>query len=211
MSSLGNEFDERARRRLWRRVARILLSGSVRRRLHTWFGDFWIAHRPDRVHLVRKLIPAVGWRGGKVLFVGCRPYTKDYPALFGAHGAKCWTIDIDPTVARWGAPKRHVIGNIQDALDYWPRSSFNTIVLSGVFGFGLDRVQDQNAALRVCSLLLTSDGCLILGWNADRCGDPSELPALQRYFLPASIPGLAQRQSFAKSTHIFATFTVATD
>jgi hypothetical protein len=172
-----------------------------------WFGDFWIAWRADRSYLERELIPAIGRRCGKVLFIGCRKYTKHYPTLFAAHGAECWTIDVDPTAARWGAPERHVIGDILDARDYWPASSFDAVVLSGVFGFGLNSVRDQNAALRVSHHLLMSDGLLVLGWNTDRCVDLSELSALQDHFRPSSIPGLVRRQTFAKSTHVYAAFT----
>jgi hypothetical protein len=188
-------------------MARIVLSRRARRRLHMWFGDFWTGYRNDRKYLDRALIPAVGCRGGRTLFVGCRKYTKHYPALLAAHGAECWTLDIDPIAARWGAPGRHLIGDIQDEPSHWLPSSFNTIILSGVFGFGLDDVQDQNAALRACRLLLTKNGWLILGWNTDRCVDPSALSNLRNYFRPSSFPGLAERQTFAKSTHVYGTFT----
>jgi ubiquinone/menaquinone biosynthesis C-methylase UbiE len=100
-----------------------------------------------------------------------------------------------------------VIGDIQDGPDYWPPSSFNAIILSGVFGFGLNNVRDQDAALRACHRLLTKDGWLILGWNTDRCVDPSELPTLRNYFRPSSFRGLAQLQAFAKSTHVYGIFT----
>jgi hypothetical protein len=206
MDCLGH-VEDRGRSHLWRRVARKLLPEGARRRLHEWFGDLWIAHRKDRSYLDRELIPAVGRRGGKALFVGCRKYTKHYPALLLAHGVECWTIDVDPGVARWGAPGRHVIGDIQNAPDHWPPSSFDTIILNGVFGFGLNSVRDQNAALRACRLLLASDGWLVLGWNTDRCVDPSELSALRNHFRPSSFPGLPQRQRFIRSTHIYGTFT----
>ncbi len=203
----AGEVEEQARSRLWRRAARRLLSGSARRRLHMWFGDLWVVYRKDRRHLDRELIPVIGRRGGKVLFIGCRKYTKHYPRLLAARGLECWTIDIDPIAARWGAPERHVIGDILDEPSHWPASSFDTIILNGVFGFGLNSERDQDAALRACRLLLANDGWLVLGWNTDRSVDPSELPTLQNLFRPASIPGLAQRQTFAKSTHVYATFT----
>lgn len=203
----AGEVEEQARSRLWRRAARRLLSGSARRRLHMWFGDLWVVYRKDRRHLDRELIPVIGRRGGKVLFIGCRKYTKHYPRLLAARGLECWTIDIDPIAARWGAPERHVIGDILDEPSHWPASSFDTIILNGVFGFGLNSERDQDAALRACRLLLANDGWLVLGWNTDRSVDPSELPTLQNLFRPSSIPGLAQRQTFAKSTHVYATFT----
>jgi hypothetical protein len=206
MDCLG-DVEEQERSRLWRRVARKLLPRRARRRLHDWFGDLWITYRKDRGYLDRELIPAVGRRGGKALFVGCRKYTKHYPALLLAHGVECWTIDIDSGVARWGAPGRHVIGDIKDASDHWPPSSFDTIILNGVFGFGINSVRDQDAALRVCRRLLASDGWLVLGWNTDRCVDPAQLSTLQNYFRPSSFPCLAKRQTFAKSTHEYGTFT----
>jgi hypothetical protein len=205
MGCLGH-FEERARSRLWRRVARRLLPRRASRRLHEWFGDIWIARRKDRSFLERQLIPAVGRRGGKALFIGCHKYTKHYPALLLAQGVECWTIDIDPTVARWGAPGRHVIGDNQAAPDHWPPSSFDTIILNGVFGFGLNSVRDQDAALRACRQLLANDGRLVLGWNTDRCVDPSELPTLRNCSTPSSFPGLAQRQTFAISMHEYGTF-----
>ena len=162
--------SNRERRSLWRRVARALLSEHARRDIYSWFDDFRTPYRKDRTYLNRELLPAVGRRRGKALFIGCRKYTKRYPARLAAYGTECWTIDIDPTVARWGSPKRHVIGDILNAPDYWPSSSFDTIILNGVFGFGLDSVQNQGEALRVCRLLLPEDGWLILGWNAT---DPS--------------------------------------
>ena len=108
----------------------------------------------DRAYLDRELLPAVGSCGGKALFIGCQRYTRRYPSVLTAHGAECWTIDIDPTVARWGAPKRHTIGDIRDGSDHWLPASFDTIILNGVFGFGLDCVRDQDEALRACRLLL---------------------------------------------------------
>jgi SAM-dependent methyltransferase len=185
-----------------------VLSRRVCHRVGTWYGELLIGRLPDRIYLERELIPAAARHCGKVLFIGCRHYTKHYPALFRLHGAECWTIDIDPTMARWGAPERHVSGDILDALDYWPASTFDTIVLNGVFGFGLNGVRDQDAALQVCRVLLKTGGRLILGWNSDRCGDPSGLPTLRSYFWLSSFPTLTQRQTFAKSTHVFDTFTL---
>jgi len=173
-----------------------------------WYGELLIGRLPDRIYLERELIPAAALHGGKVLFIGCRQYTKHYPALFRLHGAECWAIDIDPTVARWGTPKRHVIGDIQDALDHWPPSTFDIIVLNGVFGFGLNGAREQDAALQIARLLLKADGRLILGWNTDRCSDPSGLPTLRRYFRPSCLPTLTRRQTFGKSTHVFDTFSL---
>jgi hypothetical protein len=202
--------SERSRNRLWRKAARALLSANVRRRLYARFDDSMMLLRKDRAYLKHELLPAVGRRGGKALFIGCQRYTRHYPSLLTAHGAECWTIDIDPTVARWGAPQRHTIGDIRDGSDHWLLASFDTIILNGVFGFGLDCVRDQDEALLACCHLLKEEGCLILGWNFDRSAEPTELPTLRDHFQPSSFPGLAQRQMFAKSTHVYGTFRLQT-
>jgi len=201
------DVNEHTGHALWRRMARTILPGAVRQRLGTWYGELGIARLPDRVHLERTLIPAVARHVDKVLLIGCRPYTKHYPALFGVYGAECWTIDIDPAAARWGAPGRHITGAVQHAQYYLPALRFDGIVLNGVFGFGLNSVSDQDAALRACRLLLKSHGWLILGWNTDRCIDPSGLPVLQSSFRASSLPGMALRRTFAESTHVFDIFT----
>ena len=91
---------------------------------------------------------------------------------------------------------REVGADIYFWSDHWLPASFDTIILNGVFGFGLDCVRDQDEALRACRLLLKEKGWLILGWNFDRSAEPSELPTLRDHFQPSSFPSLAQRQMF---------------
>jgi hypothetical protein len=145
------DVDEQARNPRWRRATRSILPASARRLLHMWFGDLWVAYRKDRIYLDCELIPAVGRRGGIAPLIGCRKYTQHYPTLLAAHGVECWTIHIDPIAARWGARKRHVIGDIRDAQHHWAPSAFSTVILN----FGLNNVRDQDAALRACRRLLT--------------------------------------------------------
>ena len=196
---------ERSRNRLWRKVARALLSAKARRRLYARFDDFMMLFRKDRAYLDRELLPAVGRRGGKALFIGCQRYTRHYPSLLTAHGAECWTIDINSTVARWGAPKRHMIGDIRDGSDHWPPRRSTPLFLMGC----------SASASTVCEIRtrrcepaasLKEEGWLILGWNFDRSAEPSELPTLRDHFQPSSFLGLAQRQMFVKSTHVYGTF-----
>ena len=67
---------------------------------------------PDRRVLIETYIPALARIGGRVLWIGCRAYTRqDYPAL-ARHGAEVWTTDIDPKAARWGQPGRHRTGDV---------------------------------------------------------------------------------------------------
>ncbi len=188
---------------LWRRLARAILPGDLRHSLGCWLHDLRVGHFPDRLFMKNVLIPAIGRQGGQVLYVGCRRYTRRYPALLGANGATCSTIDIDPAVAPWGAPQRHVTTSLQDAPNHWPRASFDTLVLSGVFGYGLNTAEDQNEALRACHFLLKPNGWLILGWNSDKSPDPKELSNLKKYFVSASFQSVPVRQAFTDSTHVY--------
>ena len=43
------ELDKQTGYPLWRRVARILVPVSVRRRVGTWLGELRIDRRPDRI------------------------------------------------------------------------------------------------------------------------------------------------------------------
>jgi len=164
---------------------------------------------PDRIYMERELIPAIAHSRGKILFVGCKYYTKHYPALFEMNGGECWTIDIDPISARWGAPGRHVIGAFQDARNHWPPASFDYIVLNGVFNFGINTEQEQNEALCVCSFLLKSGGWLIIGWDENIANEvkPPELSVLRRDYRPASLEGLEHVKRFPGLTdHVYHTF-----
>jgi hypothetical protein len=97
-----------------------------------------------------------------------------------------------------------VIGDILDEPNHWPASSFDTIILNGVFGFGLNSERDQDAALGACRLLLARDGWLVLGWNTDRSVDPSELPTLRNLlYTPLSQRWRSSKPSvpFHKQSH----------
>src|SRR4051812_48632794 len=103
-----------------RRFARSLvglLPGIWQRNLF----DYYLAGRsPDRVFLVRKMLPVFASRGGSLLWVGCRAYTRSYPNLLERKGGQCWTLDVEPEAARWGHGGRHVVGSILDAPRLFP-------------------------------------------------------------------------------------------
>jgi SAM-dependent methyltransferase len=149
----------------------------------------------------------VARRGGTALLVGCRRYTARDPALLEGHGVAAWTLDIDPRVARWGATGRHIIAPIQHAALHFRAAMFDTVLLSGVFGFGVDDVPAQEAAIAACATVLRPGGLLVLGWNADRVADPSTLKEIRRDFRSSGAAGLADRVAFDASTHIFDFYT----
>ena len=155
----------------------------IRRSLMTTSGRTAdIARSPDRVVLQDEVFPEVAARGGNILFVGTQAYTIDYPALLEASGGTCWTIDCDPAVARFGSPNRHIIGSILDLDQLLSEVRFETIILAGVFGFGVNRLSEQVAILANCFTALTPDGFLVLSWNERRVPSSVLEEATTRWF-----------------------------
>src|ERR1700743_2303923 len=84
---------------------------------------------PDRTVLLRQVFPALRGasalsKNANVLWIGCRRYTKRYYAMLERDGARCSSIDIEPTVARWGHRKRHVIGDMLELPRLFPSVRF---------------------------------------------------------------------------------------
>jgi hypothetical protein len=127
-----------------------------------------IAAAPDRSVLCNGIIPEVAQRGGNILFVGVRAYTTDYYAQLESGGGTCWTLDIDPAAAAFGAAGRHATGCIGALADLIPGVAFDSIVMTGVLGFGVNRFSHQRAVMAECAEALVEGGVLVLGWNGSR-------------------------------------------
>ena len=141
-----------------------------------------IAAAPDRRVLRDDIFPHVARRAGNILFVGVQAYTTDYPALLEAGGGTCFTNDYDPKSAAHGVAGRHATGCVTRIADLFSGTRFETIVMTGVFGFGVNRYSHQIAALDACAATLVPGGMLVLGWN-DRRVDASVLEeATLRWF-----------------------------
>ena len=127
-----------------------------------------IAAAPDRTVLRDCIFPEIAKRGGNILFVGVRAYTADYPAMLESGGGTCWTLDIDPAAAPCGAAGRHATGCIGALADLFPGVLFSSIVMTGVFGFGVNRFSHQREVIEQCADALVDGGILVLGWNGGR-------------------------------------------
>ncbi len=127
-----------------------------------------IAAAPDRAVLREGIFPEVARRGGNILFVGVRAYTADYYAMLESEGGTCWTLDIDPAAAPFGAAGRHATGCIGELADLIPGVTFDSIVMTGVLGFGVNRFSHQRAVIAECADALVEGGVLVLGWNGGR-------------------------------------------
>lgn len=164
--------------------------------------DIWAL--PDRRVLIETYIPALARIGGRVLWIGCRAYTRqDYPAL-ARHGAEVWTTDIDPKAVRWGQSGRHRTGDVCAIDQVFAEQTFDAVVCNGVLGFGADTPQMQDQALAAMGRVLRPGGLLLLGWNTDKIDDPLTVPAAAAY-KPAPFAGQPPRVRFDAVTHVYDT------
>jgi hypothetical protein len=198
-----SSFRKRVKQALPTWLIAVLREANEKRNYHSTMRS------PDRAVLRDHILPAFAENGGEILWVGCRRYTKEYPALLEARDATCWTIDIDPRVSRFGHPKRHITGSLLDAERLLPRKEWDAILCNGVFGFGIDEPSQQCHALAVMANLLAPGGWLMLGWNTDRVHDMHALAARVGTLWPAPYGEFPQRMAVEGVTHVYDFFQKA--
>lgn len=122
-----------------------------------------------------------------VLFVGCGTYTAHYERVYFSR-VQYATIEPNPTQARFGA-KRHVVAPLEELAQHFAPGSFDLIICNGVYGWGLDLLQQLEAAFAQCYDCLTDGGHLVFGWDdlPQRTPTPleqvSSLERFERYTL----------------------------
>jgi SAM-dependent methyltransferase len=112
-----------------------------------------------------------------VLFVGCESYTAHYQQRhFASHDYR--TLDPDPARSRFGA-RQHVVARLEQLQEHFPAGFFDLILCNGVYGWGLDRLEDCETALLQCEQCLAPGGHLLFGWNDVPKWDPAPLAAIR--------------------------------
>jgi SAM-dependent methyltransferase len=164
-----------------------------------------VRRSPDREILQNTYLPAFAAEGGVILWVGCRPYTGDYPALLESQGATVWSMDIDPRNAAWGREGRHRTGDIREVDRLFPDVVFDAVLCNGVLGFGVDALEDQARALGAMAAVLRPGGRLLLGWNTDKIADPVAAGLTAASFEPIPFAGQPPRIAVAGVTHVYDT------
>ena len=202
--------SKRLVKRILRHAARQLPGG-----IHGWaqkiVEDSQISRSPDRAVLLEEVFPALGRTtalssGSKVLWIGCRRYTKKYYALIEHQGAECWSIDVDPSMQRWGRPGRHIVGDILELPRLFPGHSFDAVLCNGILGWGVDTTADQLKAFGAMAAVLKPGGWLLNGWNTDRISDPLKSGIADRWFEHVPLPGFRARYVVGGCTHVYDTY-----
>jgi SAM-dependent methyltransferase len=130
----------------------------------------------------------------RVLFVGCRWYTKIYSDSFPAQAY--WTIEIDPDQAKFGSKSNHITDSYLNLSQHVSADTFDAIVINGVFGWGIDAPAETELALAETMRALTPGGIVVIGYNNTPDNHPSfiDVPSpLLATFVPDELGGLGQR------------------
>lgn len=98
----------------------------------------------------------------KILFVGCKVYTRGYNEIFQEKDYV--TLDIDPRQRRHGA-KQHITDSLENLDQHFHENELDVIICNGVFGWGLNEKSAVETAIEKCHVCLRKDGILLLGWN----------------------------------------------
>jgi SAM-dependent methyltransferase len=172
-----------------------------------WVKDILNARRvrrnPGRIALVNEILPAYAACGGRILWIGCRRYTKDYGRLLEKFGRECWTVDIEIGHAKWGEKGRHLTGDLLLIDQLVPAASFDSVLCNGVFGFGVDARAAQSAALRAMATILKPGGRLLLGWNTDRVEDPLSLDFVHEAFVGDALTTHGARWAIPEAGYVY--------
>lgn len=75
--------------------------------------------------------------------------------------------------------------------------------MNGIFGFGIDTVEQMDRSVEAIASVIKSGGLFILGWDTDKTSDPAELRSLQLNFRPIDRSGFLKRTTFPSSTHVY--------
>ncbi len=119
----------------------------------------------DRIILEQQIFPL--YRGDpaihSVLFVGCDGCTAHYQRDFfpDAHFV---TIEPDPRMRHFGSD-HHVVARLENLGTYFGPDFFDLVICNGVYGWGLDSLEQCEAAFAQCHRCLDEGGHLLLGWD----------------------------------------------
>jgi SAM-dependent methyltransferase len=186
-----------------RRIAKGLMPRPVR----LWAKDILNARRvrsnPARIVLVQEILPVYAACGGRILWIGCRRYTRNYGPLLKRNGGECWTVDIESSHAKWGETGRHFTLDLLSIDRLIAPASFDTVLCNGVLGFGVDTRPAQLAALMAMGSILKPGGRLLLGWNTDRVEDPLSFDFIQSAFVGDDLTGWGTRRAVPEAGYVY--------
>jgi len=184
-------------------------------------------HLPDRQYMEASILPALAClKPSRVLDVGVETYTAHYGQWFPPEPeCEYWTLDLNPGVARLRPQERHIIANVLDVASFFKPESLDVVIMNGPFGYGIDRLDEQERTIETVRTLLRPGGRLLVGWDLARDGrpvvmndqglgdlrikDPTEMQSIRSYFRHEAPAELPARVTFTECAHVYDWFVLA--
>ena len=173
---------------------------------------------PDRRYMEEVLLPAmVALQPSQLLDVGVEHYSSHYRSWFPV-SCEYFTLDFNPAAAQFGSPGKHIVGDALDLPRYFAPESIDIVLLNGAFGFGINRVEQQERVVDAARTVLRPDGWLLIGWDRAADGrplvmgertvertlkDPLDLTAVTAGFVHKGPPGLPARADLPDCSHVY--------
>jgi hypothetical protein len=172
-------------------IARAVVPRWIRKGLYHALLDRRIEHLPSRRFIHQTLLPLlVGADCANLLFVGIQGYNRQIARRCASLGLTLWTIDVDPAAMRWGAPGRHIVGDVRAIDQQIIPGFFDAAIMNGVLGYGVDDLEGAEAALRALATVVKPDRFVVVGWNPGRVTDYRDLAVVRKSLVPAQLGGL---------------------
>ena len=177
---------------------RVLVPKRLRKEVYLFFLNRSIEKLPAREFLNQRLVSALAEAGmTRLLFVGTRPYNRSFYRECEAKGLRVWSVDIDSASARWGAPAGHMIGDVRQLDKLAGKLRFDAIIFNGMFGFGINSVEDATQTIRGLIRTLEPNGVLIVGWNPGLTPDFLAAGELRQMLSPTKLGAIPASTEFA--------------
>lgn len=144
-----------------------------------------------------------------ILVIGTESCSKFDAINIGNIGDKVYTIDINkknsvygfnPTNKKYGY---HVVGSALELDRYFEPNYFDIILLNGVFGWGINSIEDQRKTIEVIYKVSKKDSKLLIGWNVNKSIDPVLSKLTNNLFEHEHWAGLSKRIVMNNTTHVF--------
>ena len=178
-------------------IARAVVPRQIRKSLYGAVLDRRIERLPSRrfIHEALLLLLA-GADCANLLFVGIQGYNRQIARVCARFGLTLWTIDVDPAAVRWGAPGRHILGDVRGIDRQVAAHVFDAAIMNGVLGYGIDDAQGAEAAIRALATVVKPNGFIVIGWNPGRVADYRDLAVVSQLLVPARLGGLQTSVEF---------------
>jgi hypothetical protein len=178
-------------------IARAVVPRRIRKSLYNAVLDRRIERLPARRFIHKTLLPLLfGADCTNLLFVGIQGYNRQIAGTCARFGLTLWTIDVDPTAVCWGAPGRHILGDVREIDRLVAPHMFDVAIMNGVLGYGVDDPEGAEAAIRALATVVKPNGFIVIGWNPGRVTDYRDLAAMSQLLVPARLGGLQTSVEF---------------